>query len=236
MRIEIIIQLIILIFLSGCQVPPNNFKYEKRFLEGLTKAKEMNKPVFVYFTGYGCMGHDEFKNDLITSKLVQNKLNEKYVSVVLYVDDKQEIVELDTLNLKAVGFTEKGWDRVKASKTKGNVNSAIEIELFKSNTQPLYAVLNSDNKILLEPFGYVSKNKESFLSKLEKGIENFENQSTKILESDTVEIVLEYYGMMCDCPQWISPENKLIYEKNIKLGNRISEDSVFVTDLSQVKS
>ncbi len=41
--------------------------------------------------------------------------------------------------------------------------------------------------------------------------------NNKKLETDTVIVTLEYYGWFCPCPQWITPENKIIYEsRNIK--------------------
>lgn len=33
------------------------------------------------------------------------------------------------------------------------------------------------------------------------------------LEADTITVVLEYVGWGCPCPQWISPENRMLYEE-----------------------
>lgn len=48
------------------------------------------------------------------------------------------------------------------------------------------------------------------------------------LEPDVVELELQYFGMMCSCPQWATKENIQKYEASIHRGNPIPMDSLFV--------
>jgi len=228
LQIKILIQISLLIFLFGCDANPKNFKFEAGLLKGIEKGRELNKPIFICFTGYACIGYDEFKYDFITSKQIQKKLNEDFVSVLLHVDDKKLIDKKDTINLEKELFRNHSAERIRKSKNIGNINAAIEIELFHQNSQPLYVILNPEKEVLIEPFGYSRRDRKLFLTKLEEGLDKFKKQEIKEIESDSIKITLEYYGMMCDCPQWIRPEDKSKYHKSIESGSSMSEDSVFI--------
>ena len=49
------------------------------------------------------------------------------------------------------------------------------------------------------------------------------------LESDTTTIDLIYYGLMCPCPQWITPENLQVFKNSVDYGAPIPMDSLFLT-------
>ncbi len=51
--------------------------------------------------------------------------------------------------------------------------------------------------------------------------------NSAILE-DTTTITLEYFGFMCDCPQWLPIEDQVRYKNSLESGNAISADSLFI--------
>lgn len=168
-----------LIFLSliisffGCQANPDDLSYERNYLRGLALSAELEKPILIHFTGYGCVGYNEFIDDLTTSRRIHNILNANFVIVELYVDDRNEIQKNDTLNLHRIDFTKGGRERIKKARTIGQLNAAIEIDLFKSNAQPLYLITDSKGNILIEPFGYTGSDRKYFLEKLDEGLNEF---------------------------------------------------------------
>ena len=162
--------------LIACQANPDNLKYERNYLKGLEISAELNKPILIHFTGWGCVSYDEFKYDLITSREIQERLNNEFVTVQLYVDDRNEIQVIDTMNLHKIEFTEKGKERIRKAKTIGNINAVIETDLFESNSQPLYVIIDSKRNILIEPFGYTHRNRKYFLAKLDEGIRKFKKK------------------------------------------------------------
>ena len=176
LKIGKIILLTIGIGIIGCEANPDNLKAERNFLKGIELSKELNKPIFLHFTGYGCVGYNEFYNDLITSREIQEKLNEEFVTIELYVDDKRKIQIGDTLNLHKIEFSDEGVERIKKSKTIGNINAAIQIDWLKSNSQPTYLVLDTERNILVEPFGYTKRNRKYFLAKLDEGLKEFKKR------------------------------------------------------------
>ncbi len=166
--------LILILGLYNCNANPGNLKYAKNFLRGLEKSEELDKPIFLNFTGYGCIGYDEFMNDLVTSNKIQNILNSKFITIQLYVDDRKEIQKSDTLDLHKIHFSKEGQIALKKAKTVGEINSAIEIEFYKTNIQPYYVIMDAERNNLIEPFGYTHRNRELLISKLEKGLEEYE--------------------------------------------------------------
>jgi len=179
MRIEKILWLIIFILIIGCQSNLDKLKSERNLLRGLKLAQKLDKPIFLHFTGYGCVADNEFHNGLIQSNKIFKKLNKDFVTIELFVDDKREFKDSDTLNLHKLGFSDEGRKKIKKAKSIGNINATIQIDWLKNNTQPLYLIIDSKRNILVEPFGYISRNRELFLAKLNKGIDNFRKRKSK---------------------------------------------------------
>lgn len=178
MRIGKIIWLIIGLGVLGCQVNPNDLETERNLLRGIELSERLKKPVFIHFTGYGCVGYNEFYNDLITSREVFNKLNNEFITVELFVDDKRKIQINDTLNIYKMGFSEEGKGRMEKAQTVGDINTIIEIDWLKFNTQPLYVIADSKREILVGPFGYIQGDEKYFLTKLNEGLRAFKKKAT----------------------------------------------------------
>ena len=169
--------LIVGLGMFSCDVSPDNLKIELNFMTGLEQSKDLNKPIFLHFTGFGCVGYNEFYNDIVTSRNIQEKLNEEFITIELYVDDKREIQVSDTLNLYKIKLSNEGRNIVKNSKTIGDLYSSIQVDWLKSNSQPTYLIIDSSQNILVKPFGYTNRNREYFLMKLEEGIRKLKTKN-----------------------------------------------------------
>jgi|GEM_PF-5778440 len=151
----------------ACNANPDNLKYEDNFLIGLEKGSTLNKPIFIHFTGH-LMPYNEFRSDLILSKAIQDRLNEDFIVVELYIDYKKPIEKKDTLGMYTLGI--KGLQEVE---TIGDVNIQIQTTFFQNNVQPFYVIMDAKRNELIESFFYTRRDKQLFLSKLEEGIKQF---------------------------------------------------------------
>jgi hypothetical protein len=53
------------------------------------------------------------------------------------------------------------------------------------------------------------------------------------LELETITLELKYFGMLCDCPQWATPENIVLYESLVGGENEMPMDSLFMNIVPQ---
>ncbi|MBK6574413.1 MAG: thioredoxin family protein [Saprospiraceae bacterium] len=70
----------------------NNIDCFKDYHEGLAYAKETGKPLFVDFTGYGCVNCRKTEEHIWVNDKIRKKLNEDFVLVSLYVDDRAHLI------------------------------------------------------------------------------------------------------------------------------------------------
>ena len=112
--------------------------------DGLAAAKAAGKPVFLDFTGYGCVNCREMEARVWSDPEVLRRLQEDFVIVALHVDDKTRLPESQwVLN-----------DRGKPLKDVGRVNSYIAMHDFGVNAQPNYFLLDGDGNRLAGPRPY----------------------------------------------------------------------------------
>ncbi|MHA4736925.1 protein-disulfide reductase DsbD family protein [Dyadobacter sp. MSC1_007] len=113
--------------------------------EALAYAKKVNKPVFIDFTGHGCVNCREMEARVWVDPAVLKRLREDYVIVALYVDDKTELPE-------AQWYTSKYDNKVK--KTIGAQNADLQIVKYNNNAQPHYCLVDHEGKLLVSPKNY----------------------------------------------------------------------------------
>ena len=131
--------------LSGSEVSlPHGLTGYSKLEDGLAAAKEQGKKVFVDITGHGCVNCREMEARVWSDPRVLQKLQQDYVIVSLYVDDKTKLPESEWIT------TDKG----KVLKDVGRVNSHLVLERFGVNSQPNYFLLDGDGTILRGPRGY----------------------------------------------------------------------------------
>ncbi len=115
------------------------------YKEALACARQQNKPLFIDFTGHGCTNCREMEANVWSDPQVLQRLNEDYVVVALYVDDKTQLPESD--------WYTSAYDN-KVKKTIGKQNADLQINNLNNNAQPFYVLVGKDERVLVSPYGY----------------------------------------------------------------------------------
>jgi len=131
--------------------------------QALACARQQNKPIFIDFTGHGCTNCREMEANVWSDPQVLQRLNEDFIVVALYVDDKTELPESDW-------YTSKYDSKVK--KTIGKQNADLQITNLNNNAQPFYVLVGKDERVLLSPYGY-NLNAERFAKFLDSGKQKY---------------------------------------------------------------
>lgn len=130
---------------------------------GLAYAKKVNKPVLLDFTGDACANCRKMEDNAWSNPEVLSILKEKLVVISLVCDRKIELPKEQQYVSKTTG---------KEVITIGNKWSDLQITRYKSNSQPLYVILDKDGNDLSKPIAYTS-DIEEYKTWLENGIKNF---------------------------------------------------------------
>ncbi len=134
------------------------------YKEGLEYAKKVNKPVFLDFTGHGCANCRKMEEYVWIKPEILAILQNEYVIISLYVDDKTELPENEWITSKVDG---------KVKKTIGKINLDFERERFNNIAQPYYCLLDTDGNLLVSPpIGY-EPDVKTFEAYLKSGVETF---------------------------------------------------------------
>lgn len=123
---------------------PHGLKGYFDYKQAIECAKELKKPLFIDFTGHGCVNCRKMEENVWADPEVMKRLEQDFVIVALYVDDKTELPESEWRTSK--------YDK-KVKKTIGKINSDIQICYFGSNAQPNYCLLDNNEELLAEPRG-----------------------------------------------------------------------------------
>src|SRR5688572_18386340 len=150
----------------------NNFDCFHDYYEGLAYAKLNNKPILLDFTGYGCVNCRKTEEHIWIKDEVRRKINEDYVLVSLYVDDKEP---LDSIIYSAV--------QQKKIRSVGGIWGDFQIANFKQNSQPLYVLMTPDQQVLTAPRGY-DPDAEAYNQFLECGLNAFKELNAPVLGSN----------------------------------------------------
>ena len=112
--------------------------------DGLAAAKAAGKPVFLDFTGYGCVNCREMEARVWSDPEVLRRLREDFIIVALHVDDKTRLPESKWI----------ANDHGTLLKDVGRVNSYIALKQFGVNAQPNYFLLAPDGSRIAGPRPY----------------------------------------------------------------------------------
>ena len=154
-----------------CEVPryadflhlPHGLQGYFDYKQALACARQQNKPLFIDFTGHGCTNCREMEAVVWSDPQVLARLQNDFIVVALYVDDKTELPESDW-------FTSKYDNKVK--KTIGKQNADLQIANLENNAQPFYVVVGKDEKVLAWPHPY-DRSVIKFVEFLETGKKKF---------------------------------------------------------------
>jgi len=126
---------------------PNNLTCFKDIDSGLKYAKEQNKPVMIDFTGYACVNCRKMEEHVWPKKKIFNILDDDYVLISLYVDDKKDLPE--KMKVPLVQGTGN-----RTLRNYGHKWAYMQEKYFNNNSQPYYVLLSPDLELLNTPVGY----------------------------------------------------------------------------------
>ncbi len=136
---------------------------------GLAYAKEVNKPIMLDFTGWGCVNCRKMEEQVWSDPRVLEILREDLVIISLYVDEREALPEEEKYVSDITG---------KEIKTIGNKWSDFQIRHFRANSQPQYVIIGHDNlKPLIENTAY-DPDIEAYIDWLKRGIAKFEQSNS----------------------------------------------------------
>lgn len=136
------------------------FDYE----QGMACAKKLNKPVLLDFKGHACANCKEMENKVWSDSEVLKRLQNDYLIIALYVDDRTKLPENEWVTSTYDG---------KVKKSIGKVNADFQITKYNINSQPYYVLVDTDGNNLVEPQGH-NLDIENFIEFLDSGVAAFE--------------------------------------------------------------
>lgn len=145
---------------------PHGIKGYFDYDQALRVAKAQNKPVFIDFTGHGCVNCRNVENAVWIDPQVRKLFAEEFVVVALYVDDKNIQLSKDQQILDQDG------DPIT---TLGGKNMYIQNNIYKENSQPCYFVVDHDGSVLAGPT-YFEKDVDKYMSFLKSGIQAYKEK------------------------------------------------------------
>ena len=143
---------------------PLGFNCFKDFDSGLDYAISQNKPILLDFTGWACANCRRIEENVWTDPEIFKIIDEDFVLISLYVDDRKVLSEKDQIILKYKS------GKLKKIKTVGDKSATFQAINFNNASQPYYVLINNDLRILNSPVQYTSK--ENYLAWLKEGLSN----------------------------------------------------------------
>ncbi|MDE6865359.1 MAG: thioredoxin family protein, partial [Alistipes sp.] len=130
--------------------------------EGEAYAAEVGKPLFIDFTGHGCVNCREMEARVWSAPEVLEILRNDYVIVALYSDDKKVLPKSEWVTT----------DTGKVLKSLGKINSYYARTQYGINAQPCYILQGRDGRLLVPPRGY-DLSVEGFIKFLREGLDAY---------------------------------------------------------------
>ena len=112
--------------------------------EAEAAARQTGKPLFIDFTGHGCVNCREMEARVWSDGRVLSLLRDEFIICALYTDDKMQLLEDEWVT------TESG----KVLKQLGKVNAHVALEKYGVNAQPAYVLQSPEGQVLAGPRGY----------------------------------------------------------------------------------
>lgn len=142
---------------------PHGLKGYFDYNQALRCSKKQNKPIFIDFTGHGCVNCRQMEATVWSDSRVLKRLRENFIVTALYVDDKTELPEKEWIVSKIDGKTKTSI---------GKKYADFQISRFNINAQPYYVLLDTSGNLLVKPRAY-DLDIEAFVNFLDEGIKKF---------------------------------------------------------------
>ena len=131
--------------------------------EGMAAAKAQGKPVLIDFTGFGCVNCRKMEAAVWTDPTVADMLNNQYVLISLYVDDKTPLAEPVEVSLNGQQQT---------LRTVGDKWSYLQASKFGANAQPYYIAIDNDGRPLNHAYGF-KEDVAAYIDYLQQGLKTY---------------------------------------------------------------
>ena len=157
---------------TGCEKPkyddlldlPHGIRGYFDYEQALACSKKLNKPLFIDFTGHGCVNCREMEATVWSDPAVLKRLKEDYIVVALYVDEKTELPREEW-------YTSVYDNKVK--KSIGKQNMDFMIQKLNANAQPYYTLVGANEELLSPPRAY-DLDVQEFVEFLDAGKASYE--------------------------------------------------------------
>lgn len=133
---------------------------------GMEYARQHGKPVMLDFTGYGCVNCRKMELAVWTNPKVSDIINNDYVLITLYVDNKTPLPS-------PVKIVENGTERT--LRTVGDKWSYLQRVKFGANAQPFYVLIDNEGKPLNKSYSY-DEDVPKYIEFLQTGLENYKKE------------------------------------------------------------
>lgn len=133
------------------------------FDAGMAYARQQHKPVMLDFTGFGCVNCRKMELAVWTDQKVSKLMNDDYVLITLYVDEKTKLPE-------PIKIQENGQERT--LRTVGDKWSYLQRSKFGANAQPFYVLIDNDGMPLNASYSY-DEDIQKYVDFLETGLKNY---------------------------------------------------------------
>ena len=133
---------------------------------GMEYARQHGKPVMLDFTGYGCVNCRKMELSVWTNPKVSDIINNGYVLITLYVDNKTPLPA-------PVKIVENGTERT--LRTVGDKWSYLQRVKFGANAQPFYVLIDNEGKPLNKSYSY-NEDIPKYIEFLQTGLENYKTK------------------------------------------------------------
>ena len=131
--------------------------------EGMAAAKAQGKPVLIDFTGVGCVNCRKMEAAVWTDPTVADMLNNQYVLISLYVDDKTPLAEPVEVSLNG---------QQRTLRTVGDKWSYLQASKFGANAQPYYIAIDNDGRPLNHAYGF-KEDVAAYIDYLQQGLNTY---------------------------------------------------------------
>lgn len=131
--------------------------------EGMVYAKKAGKPVLLDFTGHGCVNCRKMENAVWIDQNVKQIIDNDYVLISLYVDEKAPLP-------KHITVTENGKERT--LRTVGDKWSYLQRVKFGANAQPFYVLVDNEGMPLNQSYSY-DEDVAKYIDFLKTGLKNY---------------------------------------------------------------
>ena len=124
---------------NGAKLGPHQIVVFDDYQKGLDYAKTVNKPIMLDFTGFACVNCRKMENNVWSESQVLSILKNEVVLISLYVDDKRALPKSEQFISKTTGSE---------IETIGDKWTDFMITKYKTNTQPLYVIIDLEGNSL----------------------------------------------------------------------------------------